>query len=92
MSLAIHASWRCCCVLASFAGSAQAVEFDEKLKAPMVKDAAVLRSQAQSYSASFARSRTRRRAEIVTNRASGSERFDLSWQIQQAIEARAPAG
>ena len=46
-------------MLASFAGVAQAVEFDEKVKAPMARGGAELKTQAESYSASFARLRSR---------------------------------
>ena len=53
-------------VLASFAGSAQAVEFDEKLKAPMVKDAAVLRTQAQSYAEKFTALQAASPQEFIT--------------------------
>ena len=40
--------------LAAFTSSAQAADFDEKLKAPAMKDPAELRSQAQAFSARFA--------------------------------------
>jgi len=79
-------------VLASFAGSAQAVEFDEKLKAPMVKDAAVLRTQALSYAERFTALQAVSPLEVIKNRELAAERFDLIWQIQQAIDARRPLG
>ena len=79
-------------MLASFAGSALAVEFDEKIKAPMVKDAAVLRIEARSYGERFSALQAASPQEFVRNRALAAERFDLTWKIQQAIEARRPLG
>jgi len=79
-------------MLASFAGGAQAVEFDEKLKAPMVKDAAVLRTDAQSYIAKFNTLKDASPQDVIKNRALNTERFDLTWQIQQAIDAKRPLG
>jgi hypothetical protein len=79
-------------MLACFAGAAQAVEFDEKVKAPMVKEPAVLRTQAQSYSAKFAALQESSPRELISNRALAAERFDLVWQIQQAIDAGRPLG
>jgi hypothetical protein len=79
-------------MLASFAGVAHAVEFDEKVKAPMVKEPATLRTQAQSYVAKFNAQRATSPQEVVRSRALAAERFDLSWQIQQAIDVGNPLG
>ncbi|HEU5137131.1 MAG TPA: hypothetical protein VFU13_18430, partial [Steroidobacteraceae bacterium] len=82
-------------VLASFAGlagRAQAVEFDEKLRAPMVGAPAVLHTQAQSYIAKFNALKDASPREVITSRALNTERFDLTWQIQQAIDAKRPLG
>ena len=76
--------------LASIAGAAQAVEFDEKLKAPRAMGAPELKSTAQSYSASFARMREASPAELVTNKALFLEHFDLEWQINRALEDKRP--
>jgi len=76
--------------LASIAGTAQAVEFDEKLKAPRAMGAPELKSTAQSYSASFARMREASPAELVTNKALFLEHFDLEWQINRALEDKRP--
>src|SRR6187399_811606 len=76
--------------LASIAGTAQAVEFDEKLKAPRAMGAPELKSTAQSYSASFARMREASPAEQVTNKALFLEHFDLEWQINRALEDGRP--
>jgi len=77
-------------MLASFAGLAQAVEFDEKIKAPMARGGAELKTQAESYSASFARLRTGSPAEMVANKALSQERFDVEWQLTRALEDKRP--
>lgn len=79
-------------MLAGFAGGAQAVEFDEKLKAPLMKDPAALRSQAESYVARFTALQSAGPREMISNRALAAQRFDLTWQIQQAIDMRKPLG
>ncbi len=79
-------------LLACCAGSAQAVEFDEKIKAPMVKEPAALRTRAQSYVEKFNVLQTASPQEFIRNRALAAERFELSWQIQQAIDVRRPLG
>jgi hypothetical protein len=58
----------------------------------MVKDAAVLRSQAQSYIERFNALQAASPQEFIRNRALAAERFDLSWQIQQAIDVGRPLG
>jgi len=78
-------------MLACFACSAQAVEFDEKVKAPMLKEPGALRTQAQSYVAKFAALQASPQ-ELIGNRALVAERFDLTWKIQQAIDVRRPLG
>lgn len=79
-------------MLAGFAGGAQAVEFDEKLKAPLMKDPAALRSQAESYVAKFTALQAAGPRELISNRALAAQRFDLTWQIQQAIDTHRPLG
>jgi hypothetical protein len=76
--------------LAGVAGVAQAVEFDERLKAPMARGGAELKTMAESYSASFARLRNASPAEQVTNKVLAAERFDLAWQIDRALEDQRP--
>jgi hypothetical protein len=78
--------------LASLSGIAGAVEFDERIKAPLMKDAGALRTQAQSYSARFAALGDAGPQQLITNRVLAGERFDLSWQIQQSIDVRRPLG
>jgi hypothetical protein len=77
---------------ALLANPAQAAGFDERMKAPLMKDAGTLRTQAQSYSARFAALQGAGPEQLITNRALAGERFDLSWQIQQAIDVGRPLG
>lgn len=77
-------------MLAGFAGRAQAVEFDEKIKAPMARGGAELKMQAESYSASFARLEGASPLEMVTNKALTAERFDLEWKLNRAMEDKRP--
>jgi hypothetical protein len=79
-------------MFATLSGIAAAVEFDERVKAPLMKDGAALRTQAQSYSARFATLRESGPEELITNQVLAGERFDLSWQIQQAIDVHRPVG
>jgi hypothetical protein len=76
--------------LATLASSAQAVDFDEKLKAPAMKDPAELRSQAQAFSARFAHLRAAAPEQLVKDAALAREHFDLSWKISRAIDERRP--
>jgi hypothetical protein len=77
-------------ILAGFAGLAQAVEFDEKIKAPMARGGAELKTQAESYSASFALLRAVSPVEMVTNQVLSQKRFDLEWQLTRALEDKRP--
>jgi len=70
------------------AGSAQAADFDEKLKAPTMKDPAELRSQAQAYSARFAQIRAATPEQLVKDPALAREHFDLTWKIKRAVDER----
>jgi hypothetical protein len=79
-------------MLACCAGQAQAVEFDEKVKAPQVREPAVLRSQAQSYVTKFVALQDTGPQYLINNRELAAERFDLVWQIQQAIDVHRPLG
>jgi hypothetical protein len=75
-------------VLASLAGIARAVEFDEKLKAPMAKDVGTLKAQSESFGARFAQLHLTTPQETVTNAAVAREQFDLRWQAQQSVDQR----
>jgi hypothetical protein len=77
-------------VALALARTAQAVEFDEKLKAPMMKDAADLRAQARGYSARFAALRDAAPERLLTEAALAREQFNLAWTIQRAIDEKKP--
>jgi len=79
-------------LLASVGGVVLAADFDEKLKAPLMKDAGTLRTQAQSFSARFSELERAGAEQLITNRTLAGERFDLAWQIQQAIDTHRPLG
>jgi hypothetical protein len=72
------------------AGLAQAVEFDQKLKAPAMKDAGELRSQAQSFASRFGEVRAATPDQLIRDATLTRKRFDLTWQIQRAIDERKP--
>lgn len=78
--------------LAAFAGSAQAVEFDAAVRAPMMKDATVLKSQAQNIATRFAAIRESTPERLVTDAALAREQFDISWQAKRAVDERRPLG
>jgi hypothetical protein len=79
-----------CLALAAFAGSAQAVEFDEKLKAPRAKSSAEIKTLAENYSASFTRLGAASPMEALANKALFLEYFDLKWQISRALDEKRP--
>jgi hypothetical protein len=74
------------------ASAAQAVDFDEQLPAPRVQNPVELRGQAQSYAARFSELRAAAPEAPISNQALFRERADLAWQIQRAIDVRAPLG
>lgn len=76
--------------LAGFGGVAQAVEFDEKLKAPMMKSAADTSAQAKSFAVKFREIRAATPAQLITNASLARQQFDLKWQIQRAIDEKKP--
>ena len=73
-------------MLASFAGSAQAVEFDEKVKAPMVKGGAEINTQAETYTASFTKLSTASPMQLVSSKLLAQDYFELKWQLQRAMD------
>jgi hypothetical protein len=74
------------------ASAAHAVDFDERLQAPRVKDPTELRSQAQSYAARFSELQAVAPEASVSDPSLFRAREDLAWQIQRAIDARTPLG
>lgn len=76
--------------LAGLAGVAHAAEFDEALKAPMMKSAADFRTQAQGLATRYGEVRAATPAQLVTNASLARQQFDLSWQLERAINERRP--
>jgi len=74
--------------LAAVTSSAQAADFDEKLKAPTMKDPAELRSQARAYSARFAQLPAANPEQLARDPAMAREHFDLTWKIKRAVDER----
>jgi len=79
-------------MLASVVGIANAVEFDEKMKAPQAKDAAELRSRAHAFSERAALARVAGTAAVVRDRNLSAARFDVEWQLHRSIDARQSIG
>lgn len=77
-------------MLASFAGGAQAVEFDERVKAPMVKGGAEIKTQAETYAASFTKLSTASPMQLVSSKLLAQDHFELKWQLQRAMEDQRP--
>lgn len=77
-------------MLASFAGGARAVEFDEKVLAPMVRGGAEIKAQAETYSASFARLSAASPMQMVSSKALAQEHLELKWQLQRAMDDQRP--
>jgi hypothetical protein len=76
--------------LATLTGMAQAVEFDEKVRAPMMKGAAEFKAQAQALAARYAAIREAAPEQLIRDPALAREKFDLRWQVQSAIDGRQP--
>jgi hypothetical protein len=73
-------------------GTSQAAEFDEKLKAPMMKGQAELQTQARAYATKFIAIREAAPEQLIRNSALAREKFDLVWQIQRSIDEGKPLG
>ncbi len=72
------------------AGLAQAVEFDEKVKAPAMKDAGELRSHAQSVSGRLLQYQSADPQELMNDAALVRDQYDLGWKLQRAIDEHRP--
>jgi len=68
------------------AGLAHAVEFDEKLKAPSMRDAGELRSHAQSVSSRLLQYQSADPQELMNDAALVRDQYDLGWKLQRAID------
>jgi hypothetical protein len=79
--------------IAALGGVAHAVGFDEKLKAPMMTSAADFKAQSKSFATRYRDTGAATPAELVTNLSLTKQQFDLSWQLERAInEGRPPDG
>ena len=76
--------------LAGVGGIANAVEFDETIKAPMMKNATETRAQAKSFAVKYRETRAATPALLITNASLARQQFDLKWQIQRAIDEGKP--
>jgi len=76
--------------LAGAGSIAQAAGFDERLKAPMMKDAAQTAVQAKEFGARFREVRAATPSQVITNASLARENFDFRWQVERAIDHRKP--
>ena len=76
--------------LAGAGGVADAAGFDQKLKAPMMKDAPDLKTQAQSLAAKYRAIREATPAHLVSDASLAKQQVDLSWQLERAVNERRP--
>lgn len=76
--------------LAGTGGLAQAAGFDEKLKAPMMKDAADLRTQIESFAPRYREIRAATPMQMITNASLARQQFDLTWQLERAVNDGRP--
>jgi hypothetical protein len=85
--------YRCLAVMlaaaAGVAGSAQAVEFDQRVKAPAMRNAAEFKAQAETFALKFNQVRDLNPKRVIEDSSLARDQFDLHWQMQQAIDARA---
>lgn len=66
-------------------GLAQAAGFDEKLKAPMMKDAADLKTQVQSFATQYREIRAATPLQTIASASLARQQFDLAWQMERAV-------
>jgi hypothetical protein len=79
-------------MFASVVGTANAVEFDERLAAPQMKDAADLQSRSRAFFVRDAEQRALGLDALVRNRQLAQERFEVTWQLERAIDDKRPIG
>jgi hypothetical protein len=77
-------------LLGSLAGGAQAVEFDEKLKAPMVRNGAELKPKLDSHVQLMNRINAKAPIDQVRDKASLRQRVDLYWLLGRLVDERVP--
>jgi hypothetical protein len=76
--------------LAGAGGLAQAAEFDEKVKAPMMKSVAQTHVLAKEFGTRYREVRAATPSEVISNASLAREKFDLKWQVEKAIDQRKP--
>lgn len=64
--------------------------FDEKLKAPMMKSAEDFKTQAQSFATKFRTVRDAEPAQMVIDASLARQQFEMSWQLERAVNERRP--
>src|SRR6185369_7657604 len=74
----------------AIAGVAQAAGFDEKLKAPVMKDAGELRSQAQSVVSRIEQYADADPRQLIGDADLVRDQVDLTWKLQRAIDTHQP--
>lgn len=77
-------------LLVTAAFAAQAVEFDEKLNAPMAASGAELRSRIESLGLKGGAADAQARVDEVGSAALARQRFDTRWLLGRMIDARKP--
>jgi hypothetical protein len=79
-------------MFAGIAGSAHAVEFDEKVKAPQARNVDEVKLVARAASQEFGAASLDARAAVIRDAARSRRRFDARWAVVHAVETRAPLG
>src|SRR5687768_964497 len=77
-------------LLAAGSAAAQAVEFDEKLKAPKATSGAELKLRLDGVAARVTGPNAVNALDAVRDRALARERFDARWMLGVLVDARAP--
>jgi hypothetical protein len=77
-------------MFASVIGVAQAVEFDEKVKAPIARGSEQLRSTARAASQEFAAVAIESQESVIRDSRATRKRFDARWTVVRAVEAGTP--
>jgi hypothetical protein len=82
--------WLLAWVLAGVAAAAQAVEFDEKVKAPAAAEPAAFASRAEAFRSRLDALGTGAPRALIEDRALLKEQVDLLWQFQRALDNGRP--
>jgi len=76
--------------LLALVASASAVEFDEKLRAPLVRSGAELKPKLESYVSLVKSVQGREPLEVVSNATLARDHFDTVWSLGRLVDARQP--